>query len=401
MNTFCPKCFESQEIKDFIKLNAEKQTCKIECDNCHNKSKYHIEDSQLFEYFESEIKSLYEYREDMFLNWQNNYMEDISESSPPNMYDLEYVVSDIFGYDIDLVLKILSENDTLGEFEISDNATWKCLPCWDEPYKNESIDYWKDFCQTAKHESRFSPILFEKLDKIFEHKLENFKLEIDINTSLYRSRIFDKSSIKTIEEIEKDPDSQMGFSPVHLVKSSGRFNPVGISYGYFSLEEQTTCAEVRANLTDMISIGEFKNYETLNLLDFRMSEFENIKAKFRFSNCYSWIIYDFLNHFTGEISKPISNDSKEIEYIPTQIIMEYLKNLNDTLNIDGIIFESSLIKNGNNIVLFNDNKIALLKTKIYEIETIDINYNLKYTNKEFEGQKRKELVEIGFIENEI
>ena len=216
MNSFCPKCFESQEIKDFIKLNAEKQTCKIECDNCHNKSKYHIEDSQLFEYFESEIKSLYEYREDMFLNWQNNYMEDISESSPPNMYDLEYVVSDIFGYDIDLVLKILSENDTLGEFEISDNATWKCLPCWDEPYKNESIDYWKDFCKIAKHENRFSPILFEKLDKIFEHKLEKFKLEIDTNTSLYRSRIFDKSSVKTIEEIEKDPDSQMGFS--HFVK---------------------------------------------------------------------------------------------------------------------------------------------------------------------------------------
>ncbi len=401
MNKYCPKCFESQEIKDFIKLNAEKQICKIECDNCHNKSKYHIEDSQLFEYFESEIKSLYEYREDMFLNWQNNYMEDISESSPPNMYDLEYVVSDIFEYDIDLVLKILSENDTLGEFEISDNATWKCLPCWDEPYKNESIDYWKDFCKIAKHENRFSPILFEKLDKIFEHKLENFKLEIDTNTSLYRSRIFDKSSIKTIEEIEKDPDSQMGFSPVHLVKSSGRFNPVGISYGYFSLEEQTTCAEVRANLTDMISIGEFKNYETLNLLDFRMSEFESIKTKFKYGHCNLCIIYDFLNHFTGEISKPISNDSKEIEYISTQIIMEYLKNLNDTLNIDGIIFESSLIKNGNNIVLFNDKKIALFKTKIYEIETIDIKYNLKYINKEFEGQKRKELIEIGFIENEL
>lgn len=401
MNNFCSKCFESQEIKDFIKKNAEKQICKVECDNCHNKSKYHIEDSQLFEYFESEIKSLYEYREDMFLNWQSNYMEDISESSPPNMYALESIVYDIFGYDIELILKILNENDTSGEFEVSCNATWKCLPCWDEPYDNEEINYWNEFCQTAKHENRFSPILFEKLDKFFEHKLENFKLEIDTNTSLYRSRIFDKSSIKTIEEIEKDPDNQMGFSPVHLVKSSGRFNPVGISYGYFSLEEQTTCAEVRANLTDMISIGEFKNYETLNLLDFRMREFENIKAKFRFSNCYSWIIYDFLNHFTGEISKPISNDSKEIEYIPTQIIMEYLKNLNDTLNIDGIVFESSLIKNGNNIVLFNDKKIALFKTKIYEIETIDIKYNLKYINKEFEGQKRKEMIEMGLIENEL
>ena len=28
MNTFCPKCFESHEIKDFIKLNAEKQNSK-------------------------------------------------------------------------------------------------------------------------------------------------------------------------------------------------------------------------------------------------------------------------------------------------------------------------------------------------------------------------------------
>lgn len=68
------------------------------------------------------------------------------------MYDLESIVCDIFGYDIfgydiDLILKILRENDTLGEFEISCNATWKCLPCWDEPYKNESIDCGKIFAK--------------------------------------------------------------------------------------------------------------------------------------------------------------------------------------------------------------------------------------------------------------
>lgn len=401
MNTFCPKCFESQEIKSFIKSNAEKQINKEECNNCNNRSKYFIKSEELFKYFENKIKKLYEYDQDMFFDWQSNYMEEPSESSPPNMYDLECIVYDIFGYDMELILKILSKNDTSGEFEVSCNATWKCLPCWDEPYENEGINHWNEFCQIVKHESRFSPILFEKLDNVFQYTLEKFKLEIDIDTSLFRSRIFDKENKRIIEDIELNPDSQMGFSPVHLVKSSGRFNPVGITYGYFSLEEQTTCAEVRASLTDNISIGEFKNYETLHLLDFRMSEFESIKTKFKYGHCNLCIIYDFLNHFTGEISKPISNENKEIEYVPTQVVMEYLKNLSDTLNIDGIVFESSLIKNGNNIVLFNDKKIALFKTKIYEIKTIDIKYNLKYINKEFEGQKRKQMIEMGFIENEL
>jgi hypothetical protein len=61
--------------------------------------------------------------------------------------------------------------------------------------------------------------------------------------------------------------------------------------------------------------------------------------------CESCLIKEFVK----DISKPINDN--EIEYIPTQILSEYIW----SLGYDGFIFDSSQSKNGKNIVIFEEN----------------------------------------------
>ena len=59
----------------------------------------------------------------------------------------------------------------------------------------------------------------------------------------------------------------------------------------------------------------------------------------------------FLKELVTEISRPIMPEDEELEYIPTQIVAEYLaKRANP--RIDGILYPSSQAE-GNNVVLFN------------------------------------------------
>ena len=66
--------------------------------------------------------------------------------------------------------------------------------------------------------------------------------------------------------------------------------------------------------------------------------------------------YIFLTYFSNDISRPIS-EYYNIEYIPTQIVTEYLRHVYKTdkgVKIDGILYKSSKNKGGVNIVIFTD-----------------------------------------------
>lgn len=55
-----------------------------------------------------------------------------------------------------------------------------------------------------------------------------------------------------------------------------------------------------------------------------------------------------LEKFINEIKKPISENESRLEYIPIQILAEYIK----LKGYDGFIFDSSKNENGKNLVLF-------------------------------------------------
>lgn len=69
---------------------------------------------------------------------------------------------------------------------------------------------------------------------------------------------------------------------------------------------------------------------------------------------------------SSDISKPVNPLDSSIEYIPTQIVTEYIR-FNPNLKADGIIYPSSKGKSMENIVLFKNQEECLSDLIFYPL----------------------------------
>ena len=119
-----------------------------------------------------------------------------------------------------------------------------------------------------------------------------------------------------------------------------------------------------------------------------------------YSFSYEEYFKPFLEHFIKDISRPIRKSDNEIEYIPTQVFTEFIKTTNfksyyynpdsngkkNDVFIDGMLFKSSVMEGGINLVLFrcpsistNNRKslkdawLLYKRKKIYRVTGISIN----------------------------
>ncbi|WP_339917977.1 RES family NAD+ phosphorylase [Yeosuana marina] len=65
-----------------------------------------------------------------------------------------------------------------------------------------------------------------------------------------------------------------------------------------------------------------------------------------------------MNSFVTEISLPVFKKDLVLEYLPTQVITEYIR-YNTDLNVDGMIYSSAKESNAKNIVLFYNHEESL------------------------------------------
>jgi thiamine transporter ThiT len=72
-----------------------------------------------------------------------------------------------------------------------------------------------------------------------------------------------------------------------------------------------------------------------------------------------------------DLSKPIRRYDSKIEYVPTQFICEFLRYV---IGADGIIFNSSLNPEGQNVVLFDDQLVECIEVKQYAVSGMDISF---------------------------
>jgi hypothetical protein len=59
-----------------------------------------------------------------------------------------------------------------------------------------------------------------------------------------------------------------------------------------------------------------------------------------------------------------------LDYLPSQYLCEYVK----SLGYDAIEYGSSLKEGGINIAVFNDNKLEVKSTEVYEITSVNLTY---------------------------
>ena len=218
-------------------------------------------------------------------------------------------------------------------------------------------DMWIRFCSELIHQHRFFPENQPDLDYLpilFQNLKET------LSGKIYRARI-QYGSVKFKK-------SEMGMPPQHLARA-GRANPTGIPYFYAASSHDTAIAETRPHPGNSVTVCSFRithNLELLNLINprERISPFE-IAYQQGDEDYLLRLRYDveFLCHLGSELSKPITPDVADLEYLPTQYLCELIKKS----QFDGVKFQSS-VGDGVNYTLFSQKKIQAVNVSSHYIK---------------------------------
>ena len=252
------------------------------------------------------------------------------------------------------------------------------LYCYKDEFGSEGDflkDNWERFKFIVKHKARFvfhdnsfsgdyyyqNPLYI--LEKIQELINENGMIvEISENTTLYRCRQHSKKN-----DIGGAKD--LVSSPFEYAKNNGRMNPAGIPMFYCSEDKKLTIQEVVNNSdknNPFYTIGEFNNKSSLKVVD--LTKIPDLPSIFDEDNNKFIESILFLKSFVEDAIKPINESDSIIEYIPTQIVTEYIR-YNQKLDVQGLIYPSSKNRNKNNIVLFFDNDECIKELSLIKFWT--------------------------------
>ena len=146
----------------------------------------------------------------------------------------------------------------------------------------------------------------------------------DRDSSFWRART--TLSAWDIKPIIESLSSQLGPPPSDKA-TAGRMNAEGIPVFYGALEEQACVSEVRAPVGSYVVLVKFDLLNPISVLDLTKlsnpgSEFSHFDPDYFEKRSRE----RFLKELVGEMSRPIMPHQKAQEYIPTQIVSEYLAN---------------------------------------------------------------------------
>lgn len=345
----CTNCFTDKEIIGFIYSNS---TEVGNCPFCKSTNVQLIDARELEELFQP-IISLF--KPISFLG--------IKVEDEKHLYQKIQETWKIFNsaYDIDIrdmLVTIFSDS----------------LPS-DDPLLNEAVEIelhykagvvadvhekkWENFAEEIKFKNRY--FLNETIDlNLLSDLLKSFTKTYDPGKIFFRARVSNKDGFGIAE---------MGKPPIEKA-ISGRANPNGIPYLYLSANLETTLYESRSSYLDYITIAEFKLLQPLHVVSLR--EIISVSPFIFGDKLENYITHQkYLMRLEKELSKPVRRFDKELDYLPSQYLCEYVK----SLGYDAIEYASSLKEGGINIAVFNDNKLLPKKIELFEV--VDMNLGFK------------------------
>jgi hypothetical protein len=340
----CDCCFHDQEIKSFIQARStEEGTC--EC--CAEKG-HLLELNELLEYFIA-FFSIFKY-------------------NPKNGVAIEQLIQDDWDIFVskEVCEKILIDSFlkveiaiTLDIFEPAISGAVDVKVSYIDEI-DESVAYWGQLKDDLKWRRRYLTDIDQMIELGWD-SLFNDSYLIDGSTMLYRARINGDGQTDSYKPIEM-------LSPPVEKTTAGRANPQGIPYLYLSTDPKTTLYETRASYLDNITVGEFQIKEGTQL---KIVDFTNNQSTFNHTdNMIQFVTGQLLRRaISVDLSKPLRRYDSELEYIPTQFICEFIRYIT---KVDGIQFNSSLRKDGTNIVLFNQESIVCTNVELHQITNIEI-----------------------------
>ncbi len=343
MKFVCRDCFGDEGLREFVELNAE----STECSFCRQISKLPIA-ADIWE-------AKKHFRQCVELEYDDAANHLGYESAEGGYYGAcNWDSHDLIVDELELDLP----NDDSGELfnellDSLDDIRWcRADPFSLNPYELTKFS-WDEFCRVVKHERRFffmrprseqseeneklTPA--KLLDRIVEYsKHQELFVELTPDVLLFRSLPNDPGSPLT------EP-RDLGPPPDEKAQQS-RMSPAGISMLYVSDNPLTALAEKRADSGEF-SVGCFRLKRPALILD--LSSIPPIPSLFApISDIVEYFpreILIFLHTLQEEISRSIPQDNLvHLEYVPTQVITEYLKCLPPIFgrSVEGIKYPSSV-----------------------------------------------------------
>ena len=358
----CEKCFDSTSVSQYIQEFGEVLDNSMRCENCNNFSKYRIAEFQLKEKIQNIILKLYSHEYEHGLVGSASMMMEKGDNIDmflPMTKSLSDICYELFDIDDEIFYNLLAQKhkDDCDYFNNQDDEVWINMGCdWADEHRIKTN--WEKFSETVKYKTRFFDNKsysrvneLSHLNSIFETLTSIF------DTEIYRARECNLS--ETHDKIKENPSSQLGKAPSEYA-GYNRFSPAGISYVYLADKDNIAIKEIRARDRDKVAVGKFE-ISNLELIDLRKETLESI-IKNPFSESFSAEIFcnvKLLQNFVEDISQEVNESDKLIDYIPTQILAEYIR----SLGYEGFIFDSSLC-DGYNYLLFDDDKLKFINYTI-------------------------------------
>lgn len=223
----------------------------------------------------------------------------------------------------------------------------------------ELTQSWQTFSEQVRYEGRFFNIevrqFLDELIKLFtaaaQQRPGTFTIRLEEGTKIYRARSV--SSKQQVLSIEADPLQGLG-PPPRAERIGGRMNAPGVAVFYGGFSRDTCISEIRPPIGSYVISATFEVTRPLRLLD--MTAFERpvpismFDPAFRDRATY----FRFLRQFHREIIRPVLPGGEAIDYVPTQVVAEYLANV---VPLDGVIYASVQSEGGEgqdtrNVALF-------------------------------------------------
>lgn len=273
-------------------------------------------------------------------------------------------------------------DDLIGEIAstlIENDSNWAYdggEPFYDEEYGyrlateflgEQHSNRWRHFCDRIVNEQRFfNAQAQDTLKHIFDglHFLRGadsskVMYELDSRSSvIYRARIANDPDLQ--KRIANDVAKELGPPPKRL-RSPGRMNPSGIRTFYGAFNVQTCVSELRPAVGEVLVAAAFSLRRPILVLD--TTKFSRApKPQDIFTKTYNKrrSLWAFMAQFMWEIAQPCLPSDEHLDYIPTQVVAEYLvhlhkfKYMGKERTIDGIIYKSAQYAQGVNIAIFGE-----------------------------------------------
>jgi hypothetical protein len=230
------------------------------------------------------------------------------------------------------------------------------------PEITENINHWYILKEQIKWERRFITDINYLTDDLGWDGFFSDKISLNKKTKFYRARLH------YIEKKSSYLTHEMFCPPIHEA-TAGRANPAGIPFLYLCDNRDTVLYEIRAAYLDEVSIGTFSLKESIKH-DIAIADFTELPTIFHPSKVAEKIKTKLLKELISkDLSKPIRRYDSELDYIPTQFICEFIKVYTGA---SGIKFRSSLHKDGNNIVIFDQDLMECTSVERVKIQNVKI-----------------------------